>query len=404
MDDSTTIRTVRFRVLPGNRAKARALNSLAGACRYVWNQTLADHEDSYRIARMNGAKPPGVSFFTLSNGFTDLRRATPWLQDHSFNVVRHTLKRQADAWSAFFAGDAGRPRFKSRHADKDGFTIPERVRINGDSIHVPKIGKVRLRRRGGNPYADGDPRTATFARRNGKWYCTIAYRVAEPAKCANGRTVGVDMNVRQIATSDGQIHRMPDLGRLDARRRRYQRMVSRRRKGSGRRERAKALLAKTSARIAAIRDDWQHQATRRIADRAEVVCIEDLRTKAMTAKGGPRKRGLNREVLATGWSGLQRMLDYKAAAVVEVNPAYTSQTCAECGHIARASRRSQSEFECVGCGHRDNADVNAARNIRRQGLARLHGEGRSDCRPLRPVKTGSPHPCGATQSPMYHAL
>ena len=386
MDDSTTIRTVRFRVLPGNRAKARALNSLAGACRYVWNQTLADHDDLYRISRMVGAPPPSVSFFTLGKGFTDLRRATPWLQDHSFSVVRHTLKRQADAWSAFFAGDAGRPRFKSRHADRDGFTIPENVRFDGQHISIPRLGKVRLRRRGGNPHADDEPRTATFARRNGKWYCTIAYRVAEPAKCANGAAVGVDMNVGQIATSDGHIHRMPDLSRLEPRRRRYQRMVARRRKGSGRRERAKTLLAKTSARIAAIRNDWQHQASRRIADSAEVVCIEDLRTNAMTAKGGARKRGLNREALATGWSGLRRNLEYKATTVLPVNPAYTSQTCAECGHAAKANRVSQAEFQCVECGHRDNADVNAARNIRRQGLARLHGEGRSDCRPLRPVK------------------
>lgn len=151
MDDSTTIRTVRFRVLPGNRAKARALNSLAGACRYVWNQTLADHDDLYRISRMVGAPPPSVSFFTLGKGFTDLRRATPWLRDHSFSVVRHTLKRQADAWSAFFAGDAGRPRFKSRHADRDGFTIPENVRFDGQHISIPRLGKVRLRRRGGNP-------------------------------------------------------------------------------------------------------------------------------------------------------------------------------------------------------------------------------------------------------------
>ncbi|MCY4013413.1 MAG: transposase [Gammaproteobacteria bacterium] len=310
MSDPTAIRTVRFRVLPGSPATARALNNIAGACRFVWNQTLADTDDLYRIARMNGAKPPGVSFFSLGKAFTELRNATPWLRDYSFHVVRYSLKRQADAWAAFLAGRAGRPRFKSRYAGADG---------------------------------------------------------------CNGQTIGVDMNVRQIATSDGVIDRLPDLSRLEARARRYQRMVSRRRNGSNRRARAKALLSRTAAEIAAVRGNWQHQASRRIAEDAEVVCIEDLRVKAM-AQG---HSGLNREILATGWGAMRAKLKYKCATVVAVNPAYTSQTCAECGHAARANRPSQSEFECASCGHKANADVNAARNIMASGIGAAGRGGRS---------------------------
>ena len=360
MDNATTIRTVTFRVLPGSRSMAGELSRLAGACRFAWNAILADTDDLYRISRMVGAKPPSVSFFTLGKAFVDLRRVTPWLQETSCDIVRYSLKRQSDAWRAFFDGRSGRPRLKSRHAPGDSFTIPQGIRFDGTHIAIPKLGKVRLRRRGGNPHADGEPRTATFTRRCGKWYCAIAYAVPEPAKTRNGVAVGVDMNVRQIATSDGRIDRMPDLARLEARRRRYQRMVARRTKGSNRRERAKLLLARTSARIAGIRRDWQHQASRRVADGAETVCVEDLRPKAMTAKG---KRGLNREIRATGWGGLRSMLDYKAAKVVAVNPAYTSQTCAECGHAAKANRPDQATFACVACGHGDNADINAARNI-----------------------------------------
>ena len=115
--------------------------------------------------------------------------------------------------------------------------------------------------------------------------------------------------------------------------------------------------------------------------------VEALRTRAMTASAkGTRaapgrnvrqKAGLNRGILATGWSGLRTMLAYKAPRLVAVDPAHTSRTCAACGHADAASRRSQSSFECVACGHADHADLNAARNIRRRGLAQLHGEGRS---------------------------
>ena len=158
--------------LPGSRRRAHDLARIAGACRFVWNQVLADQEDLHRIARMVGAKPPSVSFFSLGKAFTQLRRVTPWLQELPFGIVRHTLERQADAWTAHFKGRRGRPRFKSRRRGADGFTIPERVRFDGERIAIPKLGKVRLRRRGGNPWVRGEPRQATFTRRCGKWHCT----------------------------------------------------------------------------------------------------------------------------------------------------------------------------------------------------------------------------------------
>ena len=81
-----------------------------------------------------------------------------------------------------------------------------------------------------------------------------------------------------------------------------------------------------------------------------------------------QKAGLNRGILGTGWTGLARNLGYKAANLIEVDPAYTSQTCAECGHVAPENRRTQSEFRCVSCRHAANADTNAAINILARGL------------------------------------
>jgi putative transposase len=79
------------------------------------------------------------------------------------------------------------------------------------------------------------------------------------------------------------------------------------------------------------------------------------------------KSGLNRSILDKGWSMFARLPDYKLAdrggELIEVPPEYTSQMCAECGVISRESRKSQSEFVCVGCGQSANADTNAARNI-----------------------------------------
>ena len=387
VESGLCIRAVRYRVLPGTRAKARRLNRLAGSCRYVWNEMLDRQQTLHRMAQLLGGPVPSPTFFTLGKAFTALRRSSraPWLAELPFAVVRYALKRQADAWQRFFKGEAGRPKFKGRGCGM-GFTIPDGVRIRDGRIAVPRTGEYRLRRRGGNPYQDGIPKQAVFTPEGGRWFCTVFYEVKGEVRVNDGSAVGVDRNVGQCALSTGEIMRMPDLSRLEARKRRYQRRMARQVKGSGRRRRTRSKLAKASRRIANVRANWCHRASRGIADAAHTVVIEDLRTKAMSksAKGTAEspgsnvkaKSGLNRAILSSGWGGLERNLDYKAGLLVRVNPAYTSQTCHGCGHVSAGNRPAQSTFRCQACGRTANADVNAALNIRRQGLAQLDGEGR----------------------------
>ncbi|OOC54119.1 MULTISPECIES: RNA-guided endonuclease InsQ/TnpB family protein [Nocardiopsis] len=84
-----------------------------------------------------------------------------------------------------------------------------------------------------------------------------------------------------------------------------------------------------------------------------------------------QKAGLNRAILARGWHGFklacQNAARRSATRIVEVNPAYTSQTCHPCGHVASENRESPSVFRCGACGYRAHADVNAARNTRARG-------------------------------------
>ena len=124
------------------------------------------------------------------------------------------------------------------------------------------------------------------------------------------------------------------------------------------------------------RKDWVEKTSTDLARRFDVIRVEDLTVKAMTrlARGTidqpgrnvRAKAGLNRGIAAAGWTMLATRLEQKAPGRVEkINPAFTSQTCNRCMHVAAASRESQTRFRCVKCGHRDNADVNAARNIAR---------------------------------------
>lgn len=192
-----------------------------------------------------------------------------------------------------------------------------------------------------------------------------------------GKAVGLDRNAGQVAVSDGRIYRCPSLAVLEAKRRRYQRMMARRKKGSKRRALARHRCAKVSRKAAMVRANWHHHVSRELTASAGAIVVEALNVRGMTAsaKGTAEEPGsnvkakasLNRVILATGWRGLRDKLAYKAADLIEVDPAYTSQTCHSCGHISAESRRSQSDFQCVRCGHQSNADVNAALNILARG-------------------------------------
>jgi transposase len=155
---------------------------------------------------------------------------------------------------------------------------------------------------------------------------------------------------------------------------RLQRRLARARRGSNRRRKVRTLIGGLKSRDADRRKDWVEKTTTGFARRFEVIRVENLNVKGMTctARGTmekpgrnvAQKAGLNRGILKSGWGLLVTGLEQKAPGRVEkVKAAYTSQTCNACEHIAAQSRKSQAAFVCVACGHRADADVNAARNI-----------------------------------------
>ena len=100
------------------------------------------------------------------------------------------------------------------------------------------------------------------------------------------------------------------------------------------------------------------------------------------------KSGLNKSILDQGWGMMIDMMDYKqqwcGGLLIKVNPRFTSQTCFECKHVAKENRRTQAKFECVECGHQENADIKAAKNILSAGHAALSVE--EGCSKGRPMK------------------
>jgi putative transposase len=171
-----------------------------------------------------------------------------------------------------------------------------------------------------------------------------------------------------------------------------QRDLARKKRGSTRRKEAVAKVARLHGKVRRQRLDHAHNTALALVRGHDLIVHEKLQAANMTARPRPRpdgsggygpngaaaKAGLNKSILDAGWGIFLRILTAKAESagrtVIAVDPRRTSQRCAQCGHTEAGNRASQAEFRCLVCGHRAHADVNAAINILRAGLALREAE------------------------------
>ena len=294
----------------------------------------------------------------------------------------------------FFGGTHRRPRWRKKGQD-EGFRIVavtrgdvRRLNRNHGEVRVPKVGWVRFRWSRDVP---ADVKSYRVTRdRAGRWHVGFAVIPGPVEGPGTGQVVGIDRGVAvSAALSTGEMLYVPGLtARETARLRRLERKLARAKRGSNRRARVKAGIARLTARETARRKDWAEKASTAIARRFDVIRVEalDIRSMTRSARGTTEdpgrnvaaKAGLNREIARSGWGLLVRRIEDKAPGRVErVPPAYTSQRCSACGQVDGRSRESQAAFRCTACGYACNADVNAARNIAAGHAVKARGGGRA---------------------------
>jgi transposase len=345
----------------------------------VWNLALE------QWSMWTRDKGPTPGYVEQARQLTEARAVFGWLRAGSQMVQQQALRDFSQAIRNFYAGTHRRPTWRKAGLH-EGFRIvgPQASRVEQVSrkwarVLVPKVGWVRFRLSRAVP----DAKSYRITRDGvGRWHLAFAAIPPPVPAPGTGEVVGVDRGVIvSAALSTGELLTCPGLTDPEqARLKHLQRRLARCRRGSKRRERVKAAIAKLYARARDRRRDWVEKTSTALARRFDVIRVEDLRVAQMTrrpkakpAPGRPgaylpnrrrAKAGLNRGILANGWGQMVTRLEDKAPGRVEkVNPAYTSQTCNICGHCAPENRESQAVFRCVACGHQAHADVNAAVNI-----------------------------------------
>ena len=361
------------------------MRQFSGVVRLVYNLALEQRRDWWRQYAANTGR--AIGFAAQCRELTELRGSFDWIAAVSQTCQQQALRDLDRAYANFFAGRSGFPTPRRRDVH-EGFRFHgrecrvRRLNRNWGAIHLPKIGEVRFR---WTRDIAGAVKNVTVSRDPLGWHVSISCEVEiEEAEKRVAEAVGIDRGVAHtLAFSDGTFADLPleRLRILDRRARKQARSLARCQRGSKRREKAKARLARTRAKGVRFRRHWIHERTARLARSCGTVVIEDLKVANMTASArgtveAPgthvrQKAGLNRSILEQGWYQFETCLRYKLEAaggdLIKVPAAYTSQTCSECGSISKAHRKSQAVFLCSDCGHTAHADTNAARNILRAG-------------------------------------
>ena len=410
MAEHTTARTYQFRVQLTRDGHRRLDDRLAAHAR-LYNAALQERRDAWRMCRTS------ITYAGQSRELTLVRQDDPdWAGEHRRLAVG-TLKPVDAAFQAFFrrvkAGETpGFPRFKPRRRFRtlelyagDRHLLQVNKASTKATIRIKGLPTMRLRLH--RPLPEGQPLVIRITRTPRRVVASLVYAHMNPppAEGAPAEPVGIDAGItHRLTLSDGRHVERRDLDRR--RLRRLQRRVARAKRGSSRRRKKVAALAREWQGIAERNRGDEHQLAAAIVRDYDLIAVEDLQIRNMvrSAAGNAEehgsnvaaKSGLNRAILDQSWGSLYDKIDYKAASAggrfVRIPPQHTSQTCAACGVVDPKSRRSQEVFICTGCGHAGNADVNAAAVILHRGLDTL---GLAECSARAPCRMhDQPGPLG----------
>lgn len=368
-------------VLTGEQQRQMAC--CAGSCRFVFNRALALQKERQANGKRN------LGYAALCKLLTGWRHATEtqWLKEAPTHPLQQVLKDLERAYTNFFARRAGFPRFKKK-GQRDSFRYPDGKQIKLDQannrIFLPKIGWIRYHN---SREVIGRIKNATVSLRSGRWFVSIQTEREVQIPEAEGEAIGIDLGIKSFAgISDGRrIEPLNSFRRHEAALRKAQQKMSRKTRFSSNWKKAKAKVQRIHSRIADVRNDFLHKLSTEISKNHAIVCVEELQIRNMSrsaagtddepGKNVRAKSGLNKSILDQGWFEFRRQLDYKLAWnggwLVAVSARNTSRTCPVCNHVSAENRKTQSEFRCMNCGFKDNADIVGAINVLRAGLARL---------------------------------
>jgi putative transposase len=372
----TTTRRITYKLYPSRQQEAKL---------HYWRRLHASLYNAAVYNRKTQYQKFGhsVNYLEQQNSLPEFKKVWPEYKELGSHALQATLKRVDLAFTHFFQGLGGYPKFKaSRHYS--GWTYPcgagWQVETSGKNGHLnlSNLGRIQMR---GKARTWGKPTTCTILFRNGCWYVSITVQ-CKPKRQTGTGSIGVDLGCKEAITlSTGEKISKPDFletgqrqVKAASKKLRHKRSPNRNKKvkASRRWKKERAFVSKLQRKVTRQREDWLHKTTSHIVSGNSLIAGEQLNVKGMTSKAqkGKRKKqkaGLNRSILEVGFGIIGGLLTYKATEAggfyVE-SPTRTlkpTQRCAKCWELTPKTLKDRTH-SCSNpqCGHTEDRDVNAA--------------------------------------------
>ena len=405
-------RAVKIRIYPTDEQESY-LAQCFGNTRWLWNYMLNATTTAYKETGK------GFSKAAMDKLLPGLKKEYEWLGLAYSQILQRVTFNLSSAFVNFFEGRAKFPRFKSKHG-KQSIQYPQNVKLMPQDSAIKFPGNLGLMKTVFHKnLPDAKFTTVTISRNtDGRYYASILFNQEDTPVVAIREAIGVDLGLKNFAiTSEGSKYNLPkkQLAKLERNRKRKQKKLARKTdKTSNKRRKAKLLVAKVSSKITRVREDFLHKLSRKIAHENQVICVEDFAVKNLV-----KNPNLATAISDQGWGIFLTMLKYKAErfghTYQEIGRFFpSSQLCSETLLPIPILQKGYDSLgvrlvDCPHCLHRHDRDINAAINIKNEGL-RVLALGTSasalggDVRPKPsgrkksmkaeaiPVELGSPHP------------
>lgn len=365
-------RAYRFRLYP-DREQEKLFHRTFGCCRFVYNRMLADKKAMYEeTGKTKRLTPAGY------------KKDFPWLKEVDSLALANVQLHLEAAFARFFEPGKNRyPRFKSKHRSRKSYTtnvVNGNITLEDGRLRLPKAGPVRIRQHRRIPEGYVLKSVTVSMEPSGKYYASLLYEYparenqTPGADREDAKVLGIDFAMRGMAVfSDGSRAEYPGYYRLAQERlARDHRRLSKCKKGSRNYEKQKRRVALRHEKIRNQRKDYLHKLSRDLADRYDVIAVEDIDMQAMS-----RSLHFGKSVADNSFGAFRTMLAYKleeqGKSFVKVGRFFpSSKMCSRCGNVKKELRLDERVYRC-SCGLCMDRDLNAAVNIREEGRRILEG-------------------------------